>query len=111
MFKLAPSPVFPAVVLITADGADKPVPLRLALRHKGRADTLAWVERAKTADGIDVLCEIIDGWSDVEGPDGQPSAFSREALAGLLDAYPAAAVEIFNAYLARLPEFKAKNSG
>ena len=93
------------------DIADAQARLQLTYRHKGRNEMVAWVERAKTEDGAALLCEVVAGWGEVEGPDGELAPYSEQAFLTLLDDYPMAALEIFNDYVSVVPEFRTKNSG
>lgn len=110
MFKLNPSPTFALKVQISVPGQATPGVLELTARHKGRKELQAWQDLAKTVDGNDAayLGEIIADWS-VAGDDGQPVPYTEAAFAQLLNSYPTASFEIYDAYLKQLVEGRAKN--
>lgn len=110
MFKLNPSPTFTADVRVTVPGAEAPALLTLTFRHKGRKEIKRWIESAKAADSdTALLAEVIESWRGVESDSGAPVPYGQEALAQLLDAYPAAGGEIFDAYMAALTRAREKN--
>jgi hypothetical protein len=114
MFQLNPNPTFPFVAQITVPGGEAQ-PLALIGQHKGRAALQEWIElpklRAETGAPVmdaEYLGQVLDGWQ-VSTSDGVAVPYSVEALQVLLDGYPAAAGEIFAAYLRALTESRAKN--
>lgn len=132
MFRIDSTPTFTADVRVSVPGADAPAVLTLTFRHKGAKALKAWIESAIEPKGtllsrlINVIFRrqaattgaerdaaflgaVIDGWRDVETHAGAPVPYGPEALAQLLDAYPAAGGEIFNAYLAALTRGREKN--
>ena len=111
MFRINPAPTFDASVRLTVPGQDAPAVLQLTFAHMGRKAAADWIERAKGRSDADVIGEVVRDWKDVQDDAGAPVPYSREALAALLDAHPAAGMELFDAYLAALSESRAKNSG
>ena len=120
MFVVVPNPTFESDVALTVPGAAEPATLRVTWRHLGRKAQRAWIERPSrqqqpgaaepaTLDDAAYLGEVIAGWSGAVDDKGAPAAYSQEALASLLDAYPASGGELFNAYLRALTESRAKN--
>lgn len=116
MFKLNPNPTFQADVALTVPGAAAPIKVRFTFRHKGRKALADWVRRpadaAKAGEPLDdagYLGEVIEDWSGPVDEAGQPAAYGREALAALIDAYPASSREIYDGYLRALTESRAKN--
>lgn len=47
----------------------------------------------------DQLMELVDGWKDVIGADGEPEPFGRDALRMLLNEFSGAFPAIINAYI------------
>jgi hypothetical protein len=109
MFKLNANPEFTADVQITRPGEPKPGTIRFRFRHMGRTAFKAWVETAGGRDDPDYLLDAVAGWEGVTDASGQPVEFSREALAQLLDAFPAAGQDIFVAYGKALHESRTGN--
>lgn len=109
MFKLVPDPVFQAVVQLTVPGSPKPAPVTFNFRHKGRRELNAWLHAATGKPHAEVMAEVIDAWAGVQRPDGSPVPYTPEALAQVLDAYPASGDEIFQAYLDALLQGRQKN--
>lgn len=110
MFRLVPDPEFTAPVPLSVRGSD-PVPVTFTFRHLGRKALSAFSQRVK-AEGLEdpqVLAEVITGWADVVGPDGQAMPYSPAALEQLLDDHPAASTEIWNGYLAALLDYRRGN--
>lgn len=104
MFKLEPNPTFWAVVGITVPGDAVAGKLEVEFRHLGVSEWEAY--RAKTAEQPlrEVATGLIVGWRNVDVP------YSAEALARLLDRWPRAAVDLFEAYGRELFEARQKNS-
>jgi hypothetical protein len=110
MFKLVPNPIFTVTVQITVPGEAKPQSLVLTCRHKPRDALKAWIDSAaNAAQDAEFLAQVVEGWSGVVGEDGQPLACTPQTLAALLNNYPAAGREIFEAYIKELSESRAKN--
>lgn len=111
MFKLVPDPTFPVRVRITVPGQADLSDLVLTCKYKPRDALRAWIESAKNSIASDAqfIGEVVDGWGEnVQGPDGQPLPFTQDALAALLNNYPAAGSEIVDAYVKELSESRAK---
>ena len=111
MFKLVPDPIFPVRVRITVPGQANLADLVLTCRHKPRDALKAWIESAKNSIASDAqfIGEIVEGWAEnVQGADGQPLPFTQDALAALLNNYPAAGSEIVDAYVKEISESRAK---
>ena len=109
MFKIAPNPTFVAEARITVPGADAGL-LKIEWRHQGRAALKDWMESASAKGDGDALHAVIASWSEVVDVLGDPVNYSRNALADLLDAYPTAAGELFQAYIDALTESRLGNS-
>lgn len=107
---LVPAPTFRAPAQITVPGAEAPAEIGVEWRYKSRKDFLAWSEavRGFAALGqfdaaVAKLGEALAAW---EGPD---VPYSLEALAELVDTYPAALMDIHWSYAAALFESRRKN--
>lgn len=110
MFKLVPNPIFTVTVALSVPGEATPQRLALTCRHKPRDALREWIATASAqAQDADFLGEVVEGWSGVVGEDGQAIACTRQTLAALLNNYPAAGREIFEAYIKELSESRAKN--
>ncbi|MDD5297669.1 MAG: phage tail assembly chaperone [Rhodocyclaceae bacterium] len=110
MFKINPAPTFSAPVSLTVPGQDESATLDITFQHKGKQALSAWIKAAVEGRAdLDSLTEVVAGWDGVSDDAGNPLPFSPEALATLLDQYPAAAGEFYAAYRKALTESRAKN--
>jgi hypothetical protein len=111
MFRLIPHPTFAATVQITDYAAEALVEVELVFRHKSNSEIIALQQRTQTEQLTDlqVLMAVIEDWTNVVSPDDQAVPFEEQALAQLLDHYPAAGAEIWSAYLKRRRESLAGN--
>jgi hypothetical protein len=114
--RIVPKPTFKATVHITVPGEAAPAAIELEFRHLGRQALRAWVERgrAPNPDGslptdVQWLGEVVAGWAGPVDEAGAPAPFTTDAFAALLDAYAAAAREIYDGYVQALSEGRAKN--
>lgn len=102
-FKLQPNPTFRAPVDISVPGEAEPARIEIEFRHLGRKAVEAYFREAAGQPDVEGLAGIIVGWDGVDTP------YSPEALGQLLDAYPASALEIVEAFRGELLEAKRKN--
>lgn len=102
-FKLQPNPTFKVPVDISVPGATEPARIEIEFRHLGRKAIEAYFRDAAGKPDAEGLAGIIVGWEGVD------TLYSPEALGQLLDAYPASAIEIVEAYRRELLEAKRKN--
>ena len=110
MLRINPAPEFQLDAKLTVPGAAEPAPLRLTVRHKGRAAIRAWLDGAgQHGSDTEFLGEVVVGWSGVVDDKGREVPYSPEALARVLDGYPAAAGELFRQYLDALQEGRRGN--
>ena len=110
MFKLQPNPTFKTRVGISVAGTDKPVEIEVEFKYLAKKPLREYFDRingrganATPMTDEEGLAEIIVGWSGVDQP------YSREALATLLENYPAAPVDLYGAFSRELMEAKRKN--
>ncbi|MFY8162788.1 MAG: phage tail assembly chaperone, partial [Brevundimonas sp.] len=93
---------------------------KITFKHKTRRGLADFQGRAVDvalaagADGgealyVDYVHEVIDSWAGVGDAEGKPLPYSREALAQLLEAYPAAGAEIVRRYTWQLSHARAGN--
>lgn len=102
MLKLQPNPTFDAKVMVpVVGGPDEEI--TLTFRHKGVAAIKEFAERAKTADDVDSVSELVAGWNGVD------AEFNRDNLAQLLDAYPSLSARIIEAWFNEIASAKTKN--
>lgn len=109
MFRLNPDPTFTARVPLSVPGVEKPLLVAFVFKHKTKAGVEAWLTGMVGKADVDALHEVIAGWSDVVDTAGEQVPYSHTALHDLLQNYPAAKGEIFEAYLGELTKAKAKN--
>lgn len=108
MFRLIPNPTFVVAVPLTVPGSERLL-VNFTFRHKSKAALKDWVARVNGSTSVSVLAEVVADWSGVEDGEGKPVPFSSEALATMVDNYPTAGREIFDAYFAELTESRTKN--
>jgi hypothetical protein len=101
--KLQPNPTFTAAVALSVPGQDKPAKITVTFKHLARPQIRDFFGNLEGKTDLDALGAIISGWSGIDEP------FSEESLALLLDNYPAAAGELFEAFRRELLEARAKN--
>jgi len=110
VFKIAPQPQFEFDAQLTVPGQDAPAVVRLVGRNEGRQALQAWIESARaSSDDATFLGQALAGWKGVFDETGVDVPFSQEALARLLDAYPASGGELFEQYVRALSESRRKN--
>lgn len=102
-FKLQPNPTFKAPVPISVPGETKSPEIVVEFRFLGRKAVADYFRGLGGKSDAEALAGIIAGW---EGVDAE---YSPAALAQLLDNYPAAASDLFEAYRRELLEAKRKN--
>ena len=108
--RLVPATTFVATVMLTVPGEAKPAALTFVFAHKSKTQLQDWVRASAGRSDPDFLGEVVRGWKvGPVGEDGQPVPYSADALAALLDAYPAAGDEIYSGYMAAYREAKAGN--
>ena len=111
MFKIVAAPTFTCAVRLSRPDADAPVEIEVTWRHKNLEQLAAW--RAAAAAGgmadVDILDQVMVGWTRVLDEADKPLDYSREALAVLLSNFPAASQELYAAYVKRLADARAKN--
>ena len=103
MFKITPKPTFRATVPLSVPGSDKPAAIGVDFRHLSKSALRDYFAGLEGKSDAEALAEVITGWEGVDVP------FSADALAQLLDNYPAAAGELFEAFRRELLEARAKN--
>lgn len=104
MFRLQPDPTFKARVSLSVPGHAKKAEIGIEFRHLSRSQIEAFFESCRGGrTDADALGEIIVGWSDVD------TAYSSEALAQLVDNYPLAAQELFDAFRREALQAREKN--
>lgn len=109
MFRINPAPTFRAKVPLTVPGEDKRGLVEFVFRHKTRQQFAAWWEAIEGRKDADILADVVAGWEDVIDEQGEPVPYSPEALALLIDRFPASAAEILLAYRRGLWESREKN--
>lgn len=102
-FKLQPNPTFRVAVPISVPGETKSPEIVIEYRFLGKKAVADYFRSIGGKSDAEALAGLIAGW---EGVDAE---YSPEALAQLLDNYPAAATDLFEAYRRELLEAKRKN--
>lgn len=103
MFKLQPNPTFKTRLAISIAGETTSPPIEVEFKYlskKAMKDYFAGIDGKTDAEA---LGELIVGWSGVDKPYDLPT------LETLLDNYPAAASDLFEAFRRELLEAKRKN--
>lgn len=103
MFKIQPNPTFKAAVALSIPGQSVQVSIEVEFRHMSKSAMRDYFATLAQRTDADALAEIIVGWSGVD------TAFDHDALAALLDNYPAAAGELFEAFRRETLESRRKN--
>ena len=111
MFKLKQNPTFRVAVAMPVPGvAEGARPkIEVEFRHKTTAGLAAYVKDCAGRSDVDNLDEIIADWSGVGDDGGQGIAYSRDALASLLDQLPGASKALASAYFGELAAAKLGN--
>jgi hypothetical protein len=108
MFKLDPCPEFSEDVKLSRPG-EEPGVVRFRFRHKTREQFKAWMASAKGRKDSEYLLEVVAGWEGVGKSKDEPTPFSAEAFAELINKFPASGQEIFAAYGRALHESRTGN--
>lgn len=101
--KLQPNPTFTATAELSVPGQEKTARVTVTFKHLARNKIQEYFKGLEGKTDADALGEIMVGW------DGIDEKFSPEALAELLDNYPAAAGELFESFRTNLMESRRKN--
>jgi len=105
MFTLQAKPTFRAKVAVHRPGEPEAAPFTVEFRHMTQSKLQAFLDETKSKrdqEAIDALASIIVSWESVGTPAGEPVPFSRDALAQMIDQFPATAQSMFVAYAAEL---------
>jgi hypothetical protein len=104
MFKLQPNPTFKMEVKIPVHGAD-PQPITIVVNHMSMPDFEAHMksEKTKAMTDLQFIGEIVKDWEGVD------VAYSRDALAMLLDNYASAGRRIIERYVEEVTQAGIKN--
>ena len=90
---------------ICSPGSNKPdLVLDVEYRYKSKSALKTYYENMSGKTDEEALDEIIVGWKGKEVPE-----YSTEAMVDLMERYPAAAAEFFEAYRKELTGAKQKN--
>jgi hypothetical protein len=103
MFKITPKATFTAAVALSVPGEAVLARISVDYKHLSKKAVKAYFEGLEGKTDAEALGEIITGWDGVDQP------YSREALDALIDNYPAAAGELFEAFRRELLEARQKN--
>lgn len=90
-FKLCPDPTFVAPVLIPVHGAAA-VPVNFTFKYRTRAEFMAFTEKMKDLDNVQLLLAIASGWELAE-------PFDEEHLKQLDEHYMGAAKAALDVYI------------
>lgn len=108
-FRIVPNPTFRVKVPLTVPGADLRAVVEIEFKHKGRTAFVAWWESITGRTDAEILADVIADWSDVIDDKGEQVAYTPDALALLIDRFPASAMELQGAYRRALWEAREKN--
>lgn len=107
MFKIVPDPTFPIdVEILTPVGV---ATLKLEFKHNGKEGLKKLHAIAASKPDIETLSNIIVGWTEVFDADGGQVPFNSDTLAQLIEAYPNAPFEIYQAYMKAATGARVKN--
>lgn len=109
MFQIDPAPTFDAVAPLSVPGKPDPVEVVVTWRHKRKTAIAAWISGARGRTDVEILGEVIEGWTGMQDKQGADVPYSALALSNLLENYPAAKDDLFRTYLRELTESKRKN--
>jgi hypothetical protein len=110
MFKIIASPTFTCAVNISVPGSDKPAQVQVTFKHKTARQLSAWLMSSmERVDDVSYLEEVLTDIKPLADADGKPLDYSRDALATLLDQFPASGPELVQAYRRQLADTRAKN--
>ena len=103
MFKLQPNPTFTTKVPLSVPGEVQPTSVTVTFKHLTRPKIQSYFEGLKGKTDTEGLGEIIVAWEGIDTP------YSVESLQLLLDNYPTAAAELYDAFRTELMESRRKN--
>lgn len=105
MLKLAHDPQFKALVGISVPGKKEPVEVEFTFKYLTRSGWEEFLKSNEETPLLETLPQIVEGWNEkhIEGK------FSKDNLAKLLDVYPAAAMDIYKAFIEELHKSRVKN--
>ena len=103
MLKLQPNPTFKTKVSISVAGEARNQDIEVEFKYLSKSKIKSCFEEIAGKTDSDALFDIVVGWSGVE------VAYSKDALAELIDNYPSAAADMFEAFRRELLEAKRKN--
>ena len=110
MFRIVADPAFTSAVRLSIPGSDTPAVVQVTWRHKTARQLTAWLSSAMDrTDDVSYLEEVITDIKPLGDAAGKPLEYSREALASLLDQFPASGPELVQAYRRQLADARAKN--
>lgn len=103
MFKVQPNPTFPCKVELSVPGEDKTKIVTVTFKHLSKPQIKTYFDGLEGKTDAEALGEIITDW------DGIDAKFNTESLQTLLENYPAAGGELFDAFRRDLMESRRKN--
>ena len=103
MFKLQSNPTFKVKVPISVAGEKRQPEIEVEFKYLNKEAVKAYFDGLPGKTDAEALAEIVVGWAGVD------EAYSPEALAMLVDNYPAAAADLFGTFQRELLEAKRKN--
>ena len=103
MFKITPKNSFTAKVALSVPGETRPQHVDVELKHLTKKGIKTYFDNLEGKSDVDALGEIMVGWSGIDVP------YSAESLELLLENYPAAGAELFDAFRSELMEARRKN--
>ncbi len=103
MFKITPKTTFTAAVALSVPGESATARITVEFKHLAKSAIKEFFERLDGKTDAEALGEIVVGWEGVDTP------YSQDALAALIDNYPASAGELFDTFRRELLEARRKN--
>lgn len=103
MFKLQPNPSFKSKVALSVPGSDKQITVGITFKHLSRPQIKDFFSHLDGKTDAEALGEVIIDWEDID------ASFTPDNLSALLDNYPTAGGELFDAFRRDLLESRRKN--
>ena len=108
MLTLKANPTFRCKVSIPIPG-DAPVAVDFVMKHRRKQEMRDFLGSVAARDDIDVVSDIVSGWSGMADESGAAIEFSRANLERLIEEFPAAGPAITRSYIEELAGGKLGN--
>ncbi len=96
-------------VEITVPGKEETETFKGVFKYRTKSEYIAFEKGFYGKTDIDVVADMLCGWSGIEDDNGVQVVFSKENLEVFIEHYPTSSWEIRDAYVKALFESKVKN--